>query len=148
MILGRPTAFWEVTNTNPNVQVEAGDVATYMGDASSFLFTLVTGPRRSLSRKLSDTKVYAPYIRALLGNHNTTMQVDAGEVTTYIGGPCRIYGEATMAQPAGLPPKLQLPYPNVQRFRGGLVFKAHRLCVPLNSRLESNNEEEKKSPPS
>jgi len=31
----------------------------------------------------------------------------------------------------------------VQRFRGGLVFKAHRLCVSLNSRLESNTEEEK-----
>jgi len=29
----------------------------------------------------------------------------------------------------------------VQRFRGGLVFKAHRLCVSLNSRLESNKEE-------
>ena len=31
---------------------------------------------------------------------------------------------------------------NVQRFRGGLVFKAQRLCVSLNSRLESNEEEE------
>jgi len=31
----------------------------------------------------------------------------------------------------------------VQRFRGGLVFKAHRLCVSLNSRLESNKEEGK-----
>ena len=30
----------------------------------------------------------------------------------------------------------------MQRFRGGLVFKAHTLCVSLNSRLESNNEEE------
>jgi len=30
---------------------------------------------------------------------------------------------------------------NVQRFRGGLVFKAHRLCVSLNTRLESNKEE-------
>ena len=30
---------------------------------------------------------------------------------------------------------------NVQRFRGGLVFKAHRRCVSLNSRLESNKEE-------
>jgi len=30
----------------------------------------------------------------------------------------------------------------VQRFRGGLVFKAHELCVSLNSRLESNKEEE------
>jgi len=32
---------------------------------------------------------------------------------------------------------------NVLRFRSGLVFKAHRLCVSLNSRLESNEEEEK-----
>jgi len=31
---------------------------------------------------------------------------------------------------------------NVQRFRRGLVFKARRLCVSLNSRLESNKEEE------
>jgi len=30
----------------------------------------------------------------------------------------------------------------VQRFRGGLVFKAHKFCVSLNSRLESNKEEE------
>jgi len=30
----------------------------------------------------------------------------------------------------------------VQRFRGGLVFKAHRLCVSPNSRLKSNKEEE------
>ena len=34
-------------------------------------------------------------------------------------------------------------YRNVQRFRGGLVFKAHRLCVSLNSRLENEKEEEK-----
>ena len=33
---------------------------------------------------------------------------------------------------------------NVQRFRGGLVFKAHRLCASLNSRLESDQEEDKK----
>ena len=31
---------------------------------------------------------------------------------------------------------------NVQRFRGRLVFKAHRLCVSLNSRLEIDKEEE------
>jgi len=30
----------------------------------------------------------------------------------------------------------------VQRFRSGLVFKADRLRVSLNSRLESNKEEE------
>ena len=33
---------------------------------------------------------------------------------------------------------------NVQWFRGGLVCKAHRLRVSLNSRFESNKEEEKK----
>ena len=30
----------------------------------------------------------------------------------------------------------------MKRFRGGLVFKAHKLCVSLNSRLESNKERE------
>ena len=35
-----------------------------------------------------------------------------------------------------------LPEGNVQRLRGGLVFKAHRLFVSLNSRLESNKEKE------
>ena len=35
-----------------------------------------------------------------------------------------------------------LRHRNVQRFRGGLVFKDHRLCVSLNSRLESYKEEE------
>ena len=37
----------------------------------------------------------------------------------------------------------QLLQRNVRRFRGGLVIKAQRLCVSLNSRLESNKEEEK-----
>ena len=32
-----------------------------------FFFTLVTGPRRSLDLKLSDTRVYGPQIRARLG---------------------------------------------------------------------------------
>ena len=30
----------------------------------------------------------------------------------------------------------QLLHINVQRFRGGLVFKAHRLCTSLKSRIE------------
>ena len=38
----------------------------------------------------------------------------------------------------------QLLHINVQRFRGGIVFKAHRLCVSLNSWLESNKEKEEK----
>ena len=33
---------------------------------------------------------------------------------------------------------------NMQRFRGGLVFESHRLCVSLNSRPEGNKEEKKK----
>ena len=32
---------------------------------------------------------------------------------------------------------------DVQQFRGGLVFKAHRLCASRNSRLESNEEEKR-----
>jgi len=36
---------------------------------------------------------------------------------------------------------------NVQWFRGGLVSKAQRLCASLNSRLESNKEEEKSNRP-
>jgi len=35
----------------------------------------------------------------------------------------------------------QLLHRNFQRFRCGLVFKAHRLCVSLNSRLESKERE-------
>ena len=34
---------------------------------------------------------------------------------------------------------------NVQRFRGGLVYQAHRLCVSLNARLERNEEEKNKT---
>jgi len=40
-------------------------------------------------------------------------------------------------------PSATLLRKNVQRFRGGLVLKAHRLCVSLNSRLESIKEEKK-----
>ena len=35
--------------------------------SSTFFFTLVAGPRRSLSLKLSDKSVYEPHIRARLG---------------------------------------------------------------------------------
>ena len=40
--------------------------------------------------------------------------------------------------------KEQLLDRNVKRFRGGLIFKAHRLLYHSNSRLESNNEKKKK----
>jgi len=42
--------------------VEKSDVVVQV-----FFFTLVTGPRRFLSLKLSDTRVYEPQIRARLG---------------------------------------------------------------------------------
>ena len=32
----------------------------------------------------------------------------------------------------------------MQRYRGGLVFKAHELCVSLSSRLERHKEEKEK----
>jgi len=44
--------------------------------------------------------------------------------------------------------KVQHTPENAQRFRGGLVFKDHRLCMSLNPRLHSNTEEEKNSPKS
>jgi len=37
-----------------------------------FFFTLVTGPRRSVSLELSDTRVYEPQIRARLGRRGWT----------------------------------------------------------------------------
>ena len=45
-----------------------------------------------------------------------------------------------LTDPLGVDQQL---YMTVQKFRGGLVFKAHRLCASHNSRLESNKEEEK-----
>jgi len=51
--------------------------------------------------------------------------------------PARTFDPAIKGHESGV-----LLHRNVQRFRGGLVFKDHRLCVSLNSRLESNEEEE------
>ena len=38
-------------------------------------------------------------------------------------------------------PKPETLHVNMQRFQGELVFTAQRLCVSVNSRLESNKEE-------
>ena len=53
----------------------------------------------------------------------------------------RVQGVGLRVEGSGV----QLLPRNVQRFRGGLVSKAHRLCVSLNSKLESNKEEEERS---
>ena len=61
---------------------------------------------------------------------------------------CRVYDRRTrgVSQGAGesrtRPDVDQVQEDRPKRFRGGLVFKAHRFCVSLNSRLESNIEEE------
>ena len=63
----------------------------------------------------------------------------------------RVYSNPKNIEVRGLTPRgggclqsgtQELLHRNVKRFRGGLVFKADRLWVSLNSRLESNKEEE------
>ena len=66
--------------------------------------SLDAGLRRPLNLELSDTKVYGPYTRAHLG---------------LLGGHCPV--QSTVAALSA--------FIKVQRFRGGLVFKAHRLFV-------------------
>ena len=51
-----------------------------------FFFTLVTGPRRSLSLKLSDTRVYEPQIRARLETTETRMHADGKHESEGQGG--------------------------------------------------------------
>ena len=62
-----------------------------------------------------------------------------------VGGEAR---EAEQAQPGttiiNLRTTTSQKSRNAQRFRGGLVFQAHGLCVSLSSRLESDTEEEEK----
>ena len=41
-----------------------------------FFLTLVTGPRRSMSLKLSDARVYEPQIRARLGTRKSVATED------------------------------------------------------------------------
>ena len=68
--------------------------------ASFFFFTLVTGPRRSLSLKLSDTRVYEPQIRASPEGLHVTNDVPP-----------------TLASPEGLP--LQHPRQPLTLHHGG-----------------------------
>ena len=54
-------------------------------------------------------------------------------------------GSKQLSNPGGLSAgstHFCIPHRNVQRFRGGLVFKAHRLGVSLSSKLEGNRKEE------
>ena len=55
-----------------------------------FFFTVVTGPRRSLSLKLSDPRVYELWIRAHLGNHNTPIHPSRLSFDTTHTGPTSV----------------------------------------------------------
>ena len=92
-------------------------------------FTLVTGPRRSLSLKLSDTRVYEPQTRARFAGENA----DWARVTRDLGR-VRSGWEARRQRVAGQPcedlgrrDRNRGEQPNVMWYRGGLVFEAHRL---------------------
>jgi len=64
--------FGHVTPRNPapaKPSYSTVRICTHQGFVpENFFFTLVTGPRRSLRHKLSDTRVYEPQMRARLGN--------------------------------------------------------------------------------
>ena len=53
-----------------------GSLTAMVGWLFFFCFTLVTGPKRSLSRKLSDARVYEPQIRARLGRVQRVARVE------------------------------------------------------------------------
>jgi len=81
-----------------------------------FFFTLVTGPRRSLSLQLSDTRVYEPRTRARLRYTATRRRRQTARPS------------APRSRPnANTSTRSFFLIFIVQRFRGGLVFKAHRL---------------------
>jgi len=103
-----------------------------------FFFTLVTGPRRSLHLKLSDTRVYEPQIRYRDGGRVASRRLLPAPVrrerVVGVHG-CeedqlkRCYGLLPESQNLALT-ALYVPYSldsGPLRFRGGLVFKAHRL---------------------
>ena len=63
-----PEAAFSVSVVDPVARdVEKGVEWRAPGSLFFFFFTLVTGPRKSLSLKLSDARVYEPQIRARLG---------------------------------------------------------------------------------
>jgi len=62
-------------------------------EAFFFFFTLVTGPRRSLSLNLSDTRVYEPQLRARLSttaHFGAVVALKLRAVPVYAAGPCHL----------------------------------------------------------
>ena len=68
--LGRMAGLGDTVWKKINEAKSGADIKKISGNDPMvvFFFTLVTSPRRSLSLKLSDTRVYEPQIRARLGN--------------------------------------------------------------------------------
>ena len=78
---------------NPNPRTKQGGRNTLL----SLFFTLVTGPRRSLSLTLSDKRVYEPQIRARLG------------ITAHF---CKVV-EMSHGQPLEIPPPPNRVFPSL-----------------------------------
>ena len=105
--------------------------ANYASFSSSLLLTRL---------ELCGTKVYEPYSLCALNQVGDNAVGDRHDAN-YAGFPARTSFATAIEWATG-----NFLHRNVQRCRGGLVFKAHRLCVSLNSRLESNKEERREGP--
>ena len=83
----------------------------------SFFFTLVTGPSRSLSLKLSDTRVYGPQVRALLGTASHFCEVVVLKLRTQVWQ----FPETRNLKPETRNPKSQnrLPKPGTRSMKLG-----------------------------
>ena len=108
--------------TTPNVDVVGAQLATFAcagGERFVFFFTLVTGPRRSLSLHLSDTRVYEPQIRARLGTTTHLCEVVVLKLRAVPGGERDQHGDRRFSSsslllgrdgpPACSAPTLNLP---------------------------------------
>jgi len=79
------------------------------GDPFFVFFTLVTGPRRSLSLNLSHTRVYAPQIRARLGTTAHFCEVARTTNVLVVGQMHKADGEvSTLCKKAGFKPETVL----------------------------------------
>ena len=90
------------------------------------------------SLELSDSQVYVPETRALLGTASHFCEVVVLKSSPR-STPSRLralISQGPISGTGAIQPFIR------NAGRGGLVFKAHGLCVSLNSRLESNKEEE------
>jgi len=99
--LGRGGVSYE--QGNPVAQTE-----TPRGVFFFFFFTLVTGPRRSLRLKLSDTRVYEPQTRARLGTTAHFCEVVVLKLSAVPARRRRVWWRRCPASSSLLPSSLEL----------------------------------------